>query len=515
MGKLKKARTARRPGRTIGVTESAPMMTSVSDTRNSVERPVEPAFVLCAGRSGSTLLRFLLDAHPDLACPPETNVPAMCGQLATVWSLIEGAPLSANRGDEPPDIPAAAIAGVRETMNRMIGSYLTRRQKKRYCDKSLGTARFAYLMTRVWPDTKFICLYRHPMDVIASGMEACPWGLNGYGFEPYIAETPGNAVFALARFWADNASAILAAEEQFSERCHRVRYEDMVTDPQAVADSIFAFLGVDSVPGIAEACFAAERERFGPADYKIWHTSHINAGSVGRGWAVPSGLISPQACASINQLCGALSYVPVDGNWGTAGAPGDLRLSAAPAGRELERVENAAASESAGTDGDFSAIIGQKLKAGLSRLTEQFAQRWAPCSAEVFELVCIPHNFAGPDFRWRVDLSSRQVTLLGADTAATGALRPGKGKKTEAVESDWDIIGSQDLWQQVLSGQVNMSVALRCHQLRYCEEGERGPIIADTRMGLLADLLGIASWGQALRGSPHCVTASPGTRGSS
>ena len=51
-----------------------------------------------------------------------------------------------------------------------------------------------------------MCLYRHPMDVIASGVEACPWGLNGYGFDPYIATTPGNSVMALASFWADNAA---------------------------------------------------------------------------------------------------------------------------------------------------------------------------------------------------------------------------------------------------------------------------------------------------------------------
>ena len=69
------------------------------------------AFVLCGGRSGSTLLRFLLDAHPDLACPPETNLPAMAGQLATVWSLIAGAPLASERGDEPPVIPPEAIRG--------------------------------------------------------------------------------------------------------------------------------------------------------------------------------------------------------------------------------------------------------------------------------------------------------------------------------------------------------------------------------------------------------------------
>ena len=122
-------------------------MGQFTTSRDSLLSPQEfyfadPVFVLCNGRSGSTLLRFLLDAHPELACPPETNLPALCAQLATVWSLIEGAPLSANRGDEPPEIPDAAIAGVRETMDRMVGSYLARRGKKRYCDKSLGTARY-------------------------------------------------------------------------------------------------------------------------------------------------------------------------------------------------------------------------------------------------------------------------------------------------------------------------------------------------------------------------------------
>src|SRR5580698_8095355 len=202
----------------------------------------DPVFVLCNGRSGSTLLRFLLDAHPDLACPPETNLPDLCAQLATVWSLIEGAPLSVNRGDEPPEIPDAAISGIRQTMDRMVGSYLARRGKKRYCDKSLGTAQFAELLLRVYPEAKFLCLYRHPMDVIASAIEACPWGLNGYGFDPYVATTPGNAVMAVARFWVDNAAAILAVEDEFADRCLRVRYEDLVTEPESVAAQVFEFL---------------------------------------------------------------------------------------------------------------------------------------------------------------------------------------------------------------------------------------------------------------------------------
>ncbi|MBO0833986.1 MAG: sulfotransferase, partial [Actinobacteria bacterium] len=435
----------------------------------------------------------------DLACPPETNVPALCGQLATVWSLIEGAPLSANRGDEPPDIPDAAIAGVRETMDRMTGSYLARRGKKRYCDKSLGTARFSYLMQRIWPRTKFICLFRHPMDVIASGMEACPWGLNGYGFDPYIAETPGNSVHALAHFWVDNAATILTAEQQFAERCHRVRYEDMVADPQAVADRLFKFLDVDLVPGIAEACFAAERERFGPADYKIWHTSQITDDSVGRGWTIPAGLIGPQIRAGINELCGKLGYLPVDENWGTADRPADLRLPAEQAETEPAEATDEGAAPPADTpvlapaNGDtpepgFAAVVGERLEAGLSRLGKGFSRRWKPCASELFEVVATPAG-PGPNARWRVNLAARSLSAVNCS--------PGTGDDGGQADSAWDIIASADTWKQLIDGRVNMSVALRRHDLRYCDTGEAGPVVADTRIAMLADLLGLTSWGQA------------------
>ncbi len=86
----------------------------------------DPVFVLCCGRSGSTLLRFLLDAHPDLACPPETNMAALCAQLASLWSLLAGAPLPVEPQDEPPVIPSAAIAGIRQSLDLMVGPYLAR-----------------------------------------------------------------------------------------------------------------------------------------------------------------------------------------------------------------------------------------------------------------------------------------------------------------------------------------------------------------------------------------------------
>ena len=480
-----------------------------------------PVFVLCAARSGSTLLRFMLDAHPELACPPETNVPSLCGQLATVWSLIEGAPLSPNRGDEPPDIPDAAIAGVRETMGRMLGSYLARRGKQRYCDKSLGTARFADLVTRIWPEARFICLFRHPMDVVASGMEACPWGLNGYGFDSYIGETPGNAVLALARFWADNAAAVLAAEEQYGASCCRVRYEDLVADAQAVSDRIFDFLGMARVLDIAGRIFAPERERFGPADYKIWHTSTITANSVGRGWAMPAEMIPPPVREAINELCGKLGYVPVDEKWGTAARPVDLRLApgtevASGAGtRAGVHPEGAASRESSAevrigamTDGVRShtpvpepilaPVVGERLEAGLARIGEDFARRWDPCAAESFELIVTPPGAPGRNTGWQVDLSARTVTQVNGTVApAPAGGRDGAEENDEDSGGAWDMIASAEIWEQLISGRVNMSVALRHNQMRYCDEEDASPVIVATRIGLLTDLLGLASWSQS------------------
>jgi hypothetical protein len=427
---------------------------------------------LCNGRSGSTLLRFLLDAHPDLACPPETNLPVLCAQLATVWSLIEGAPLSVNRGDEPPLIPETAIGGIRETMDRMTGSYLTRRGKARYCDKSLGSARYAELLLRVYPEAKFICLYRHPMDVIASGMEACPWGLNGYGFDSYIATTPGNVVLALARYWADSATEILAAEEKFPGRCVRVRYEDLVTDPERAAREVFSFLDVDPVPGISARCFSAERERFGPGDHKIWHTSRVTAGSVGRGWSIPAGLIAPQVLVTINDVSAQLGYLPVDGSWGASEPPADLRI---PAGdRGIARAGTAPRGE------PVSGSLGDRLRAGMELARPQTAARWESHDTETAVAVWIPADPGQPAEHWLIDLKNRAVAFT------TGAAQE---------SSDWDVIGSAAAWEQVIAGTLNLSAALRGHQLRYCDNEESRDMVAgEARIAILGQLLGITEW---------------------
>jgi hypothetical protein len=434
------------------------------------EQAPDPVFVLCMARSGSTLLRFVLDAHPDLACPPETSLPALCGQLAVVWSLIEGAPLSEVRGDVPPAVPDPAVAGIRHMVDLMTGSYLGRRGKRRFCDKSLGSARFADLLVRAWPGARFLCLYRHPMDVIRSGLDACPWGLNGYGFDAYIGSSPGNAVLALARYWLDNAQAIAAAEERFPDRCHRVRYEDLTAAPAAAAAGIFGFLGVDPVDDIEQRCLAADHEQFGPGDHKIWHTAAITTGSVGGGESVPTGLIPPPVLEGINELAGRLGYVPVDETWGTADAPAELRADVA--------VPDAAGTgNGSGSAAPAVSLLAGRLREALAGIDAAFQAQWARCLDGGFTVAV--RSPGGRDERcWQVDLAGRRLVEADQDTEGEDA-------------PEWGVVGSPRAWESVLSGERNLSAALRACELRYCDTGDAQIAATGARIAMLSQLLGL------------------------
>jgi hypothetical protein len=451
-----------------------------------------PVFVLCTGRSGSTLLRFLLDAHPDLACPPETKLPEVLARVSTLWSGMEAFSLSADGGNGTAGNPGTAVAGIRHTMDLMIGPYLARRGKKRYCDKNLGTAFYADMLLGVYPEAKFICLHRHPMDVIASGIEACPWGLANYGFESYVAGAPGNSVLALARYWADHAAAILAVEEKFPGNCHRVRYEDLVADPDAVAGGIFEFLGLPPVAGISDLCFSSERERFGAGDFKIWNTSQITDDSVGRGWSVPAHLMAPVTQA-VNELVDRLGYVRIDEHWGVAARSGDLRVPVDGQARpSVSRV-------AAGPIPPGSLLVSERLQAGLRQLGEEFSREWKPYSDESCLMVALAPGSVAEDAWWLVDLTARKAVT-------------GSGNCDE--DASWTVIAPAATWEQVIRDGTNLGTAFRRYGMRYQDKGDAGAgsVSAENRVAMLSDLLGITTWkpgrGSVLAGqSGQTVTA--------
>ena len=94
--------------------------------------------------------------------------------------------------------------------------------------------------------------------------------------------------------------------------------------------------------------------------------------------------------------------------------------------------------------------------------------------------ISVPADPRQPGEHWLVDLKARTVAFAGP---------------AAQENSDWDIIGTEAAWEQVMAGKLNLSAALRSCQLRYCDsEDSGGQMASEQRIGILADLLGIAHW---------------------
>jgi hypothetical protein len=381
-----------------------------------------PVFVLTSSRSGSTLLRFILDSHPELACPPETVVSSACASLLRSWMILEEAGSEGRPLAGAGQVPAEGIAVVQSSIDRLFGAYLRRRGKRRWADKSLDNHLNADLLAQACPKAKFVCLYRHAMDVIASGVEACPWGVHRFGFDPYAAQFPGNSVAAIGAYWLSCAQAIMKFEEEHPGSCHRIRYEDLVTAPEETVAGMFGFLGLPQVPGITGDCFKIPHESNGPGDEKIWFTGQVTSSSVGRGVRVPSGALPEPVLAEINKALARLGYRQAGPDWNEAAGSFDPReTGTAPASPPDEMPPPAAGRPAAA--GTLQALD-ERLSMRTGADLEVFAARWPALKADTFALVVDTGEPA--ERRWSLGDAGEPVATLIAGPGTWGSLLSGE-----------------------------------------------------------------------------------------
>ena len=127
------------------------------------------------------------------------------------------------------------------------------------------------------------------MDVIASGAEACPWGLNGYGFDPILRRRramPCGTSPVLGRIM----SATTLAAEEVSRLCLRLGYEDLAPTRRARRRPSSASWPFPPAPGVSRACFSGGPRALrpgGPQDLV-----HLRGSAPARSapaWSVPTG----------------------------------------------------------------------------------------------------------------------------------------------------------------------------------------------------------------------------------
>jgi hypothetical protein len=232
-------------------------------------------FVVGCPRSGTTLLRRMLDAHPRLAMMPrETHfIPRIYERRA---GLTAGGEVTPAVVDELlADRHFARLGVGREALERLLAreeptsyaSFVSRifdmqgraRGTELVGDKTPGYVRQLPTLHALWPEARFVHLIRDGRDVCLSLLE---WrsGPRLAGRFSSWAEDP---VSTAALWWEWHVR--LGREDGLSlgpERYRELRYESLVSNPERECSAVCNFLGVRYDDAMVR--FQRGRERGGP-----------------------------------------------------------------------------------------------------------------------------------------------------------------------------------------------------------------------------------------------------------
>lgn len=200
-----------------------------------------PIFIGGAGRSGTTLLRVILDSHSRIACGPELKV---IPSIAYLWAEFQTkyAPFLAESRMESEDIDRvfrAFIVGLLEPLRRYEG-------KARVAEKSPNNVFFFPHLHRIFPDATFLHMMRDGRDVVAS-LLTMEWKTPGGTPIDYTRDAR-----LAARYWAKAIVAARAFAQQTAGRSRylEVRYEDLVAQPESCLRALFAYIEEPWEPGV-------------------------------------------------------------------------------------------------------------------------------------------------------------------------------------------------------------------------------------------------------------------------
>ena len=248
--------------------------------------------ILGAPRSGTTLLRRILDAHPRIACPPETYVLSAAARFLHEDRFSRGLRIGVLVGLGYAGFPEdEVLRRLRAFAFGFAEDYAKRQGKERWACKTAFDAFHVDAIRKLCGGhVRFVCLQRHGLDVVAS-LEELVHKTGGYVDElhAYLRRWP-EPHEAFARAWVDAAGAIarLATED---ENAMTTRYEDLVREPERVVREILTFVGEPWDDGLIERALA-DASHVGFGDWKTYGRAAIDASSVERWRDLPRSTLA-------------------------------------------------------------------------------------------------------------------------------------------------------------------------------------------------------------------------------
>jgi len=197
-------------------------------------------------RSGTTLLRFMLDSHPNLAIPPETGFLCLGADLGGSGETLRKEFFSAiiNFPEESPNWPDFEIPerlfwlsltainpfNISDGYRAFYRLYAGRFGKPRWGDKTPLYCKNLDAIRNALPEARFVHLIRDGRDAALS--------LRGMWF------SPGPEMETQAAYWRE---CVLAARRAGANRRDyiEVRYEDLILRTRETLRSLCMFIDLD------------------------------------------------------------------------------------------------------------------------------------------------------------------------------------------------------------------------------------------------------------------------------
>lgn len=266
-----------------------------------------PIFIISLERSGSTLLRNILDAHPAIFSPAQLNIGKLCQwtYFASYYSIAQV--YSDMLEDER---RTAAIEETRNSVHSLMHGFASKMSKRIWCDKSTTNIENLDILKDIFPDARFICLYRNCLDLVYSHISVSRLGVMEE-VAAYVRNNPMNFVSSMSDNWIDRTGDILDFESRGDARCHRVTYESLVSDTQETLNRIFDFLELELDEELLDRTFSNQGKGPIEGDIKFQFSSTISTDSIGQGDSIPLTYIPKRQMKRINELLIKLGYTPI------------------------------------------------------------------------------------------------------------------------------------------------------------------------------------------------------------
>ena len=219
-----------------------------------------PGFIIGVYRSGTTLLRYVLDSHDNIAVPPETN---FLNGIVSVWRndwYRKG--LQGLGVDED---------GLRRHLRRFAGGmfdeYAAAKGKKGWFDKTPAYIDILDFLQWIFgEECCYIMLYRHGLDAADSMARMHGQDVNQGPGRTFATEYPDAPHLTNLCYWVEQCERMLAFTAAHPQQCFTLKYEEYATEPEVYLPPLFQFLGEEWDPEVLK--FHRKQHDFGLQDYK-------------------------------------------------------------------------------------------------------------------------------------------------------------------------------------------------------------------------------------------------------